>query len=398
MKKLASIILILIFIISITQAVAIANDNYEYNESDELQGITQKQLNLLDLTEVEQFTHQINEEIESLVPNFTIRGFIEDLVKGRVDLSFKEVASNMFLFLFKEVAASLALMGKLIVLAVLCSVLSNLHNAFEKGTIAKLAYAVCFLVLITFMISSFQLAIEIGKTAVINMVTFMQALMPILLTLLASLGAFTSTAILHPFIFITITSISTLYKTVIFPLLLLGAILNIVNNISTEFKITRLASLFNQVIIFFLGLTFTLFIGVLTVQGVGGAVADGISLRTAKYMTGAFIPVVGTMFSDVLEAVIGGSLLIKNVIGLMGLLIIVVISLLPAIKIFAIIVIYKVSSAIIQPLGNSQIADTIDSMANSLLLVFASVATVALMFFLTIIIIVTTANITVMLR
>ncbi|SMB94816.1 stage III sporulation protein AE [Desulfonispora thiosulfatigenes DSM 11270] len=392
MKRVAIIILFLIFMNILTQGIALAS------EEKDIQEITENQLDLLDLTEVDRFTNHINEEISSFIPNFSVHQFIQDLKEGKVDLSFKDIINNTFKFLFKEIGVNLALMGKLIVLAVLCSVLSNLHNAFEKGTIAKLAYAVSFLVLITFMISSFQYTIEIGKDAVQNMVTFMQALMPILLTLLASLGAFTSTAILHPFIFITIASLSTLYKTVIFPLILLGAVLSIINNISSEFKITRLSSLLNQVIVFFLGLTFTLFIGVLSVQGVGGAIADGVSLRTAKYMTGAFIPVVGSMFSDVLEAVIGGSLLLKNAIGIMGLLIIVVISLFPAIKIFAIIIIYKVSSAIIQPLGNSQISDTLDSMAGSLLLVFASVATVALMFFLTIIIVVTTANITVMLR
>ena len=148
---------------------------------------------------------------------------------------------------------------------------------------------------------------------------------------------------------------------------------------------------------FLLGLSFTLFIGALSLQGVGGAVADGITLRTAKYMTDAFIPVVGGMFADVLEAVVGGSLLLKNAVGLVGLIAIGFITLFPVLKIIAIVIIFKVSAALIQPLGDSNIADTIQSMSNSLIMVFASVATVA-MFFLAIIIIVTTANITVMLR
>jgi len=142
----------------------------------------------------------------------------------------------------------------------------------------------------------------------------------------------------------------------------------------------------------------TLFIGALSLQGVGGAVADGISLRTAKYMSGAFIPVVGKMFADVLEAVIGGSLLLKNAVGLVGLLAIGAISLFPVLKILAIVIIYKLAAALIQPIGDSNIADTIQSMGNSLLLVFASVASVAIMFFLAIAIIITTANVTVMLR
>ena len=90
--------------------------------------------------------------------------------------------------------------------------------------------------------------------------------------------------------------------------------------------------------------------------------------------------------------------MLKNAIGLVGLLAIGAIVLFPVLKILAIILIYKVCAALIQPIGESAIADTIQNMSNSLLLVFASVATVAVMFFLAIIIIVATANITVMLR
>src|SRR5690606_852902 len=149
----------------------------------------------------------------------------------------------------------------------------------------------------------------------------------------------------------------------------LEAVLNIVNNISDRFKVSRLAGLFKEGTMFLLGLIFTIFIGALSLQGVGGAVADGISLRTAKYLSDAFIPVVGGMFADVLEAVVGGSLLLKNAIGLVGLLAIGAIVLFPVLKILAIILIYKVCAALIQPIGESAIADTIQNMSNSLLLV-----------------------------
>ncbi len=298
----------------------------------------------------------------------------------------------------REVGANLALMGKLILLAIICAVLSNLQNAFEQDNIGKLAHMVSFLVLITLAVGSFQMTMEIGKVTIDRMVSFMQILMPVLLALLAALGAFTTTAILHPFILVTLGILSTFFKVIIFPLVYFEAILKLVNYISEKFKISRLVDLFKDATKFCLGLSFTLFIGALSLQGVGGAVADGITLRTAKYMSGAFIPVVGGMFADALDAVIGGSLLLKNAIGLVGLVVIGVITLFPMLKILAIVIIYKLAAALIQPIGDTRVADTLQGMANSLLLVFASVATVSLMFFLTIIIIMVTANVTVMLR
>jgi len=367
-------------------------------QDKDVRQIAEEQLEVLDVREVEKMIGQIDEEMSQFIPDFSIKEIIKDLKSGEINLRPQVLLNGSIKFLLREVGANLALMGKLVLLAVICAVLGNLQNAFEKGTIAKLAYVVCFLVLITLAISSFQMTMAIGKEAIKRMVTFMQVLMPVLLTLLASLGAFTTTAILHPFIIITLGVLSTFFSTIIFPLIYLEAVLKIVNNISDNFKVSRLAGLLKEVTMFLLGLSFTLFIGTLSLQGVGGAVADGISLRTAKFMTGAFIPVVGGMFADVLEAVIGGSLLLKNAVGLVGLLVVSVIALFPVLKILAVVIIYRVASALIQPIGASSIADTIQSMGNSLLLVFASVATVALMFFLAITIIVTTANITVMLR
>ncbi|MDK2823260.1 MAG: stage sporulation protein [Clostridia bacterium] len=367
-------------------------------EANSLQKMAEKQLQVLDVREVEKLITQIDEEMNQFIPQFSINEAIKELKNGNIKLKPQEILNGSIKYLLKEVGANLTLMGKLVLLSVICAVLANLQNAFEKGTIAKLAHAISFLVLITLVISSFQMTMEIGKQAIEKMVTFMQALMPVLLTLLAALGAFTTTAILHPFILVTLGVLSTLFSTIIFPLIYLEAVLKIVNNISDKFKVSRLAGLLKEATMFFLGLSLTLFIGALSIQGVGGAIADGISLRTAKFMTGAFIPVVGGMFADVLEAIIGGSLLLKNAVGLVGLMVIGFITLFPVLKILAIVIIYKIAAALIQSIGDPAIADTIQSMGNSLLMVFAAVATVALMFFLAIIIIVTTANITVMLR
>ncbi|KJS88323.1 MAG: stage III sporulation protein AE [Peptococcaceae bacterium BICA1-8] len=394
-KKFNIFLIILLMYLLLLPSICFASIT---TASEDIPNLAENQLEVLDVREVEKLINQIDEEMTQLMPDFSINKLIQDLKNGEININTQVIINGGIKYLFKEVTANLALMGKLVLLAVICAVLTNLQNAFEKGTIAKLAYAVCFLVLVTLAISSFQMTMEIGQEAVNKMVTFMQALMPVLLTLLAALGGFTTTAILHPFILVTLGILSTLFSSVIFPLIYLEAVLKIVNNISDKFKVSRLAGLLKEATMFLLGLSFTLFIGALSLQGVGGAVADGISLRTAKFMTGAFIPVVGGLFADVLEAVIGGSLLLKNAVGLVGLVTIGFITLFPAIKIIAIVIIFKVAAALIQPIGDSNIADTIQSMGNSLIMIFASVATVALMFFLAIIIIVTAANVTVMLR
>jgi stage III sporulation protein AE len=142
----------------------------------------------------------------------------------------------------------------------------------------------------------------------------------------------------------------------------------------------------------------TLFVGLLTIQGVAGGIGDALTLRTAKYMTGAFIPVVGKMLADAVETVLGYSLLLKNSATIAGLLILSLIVAFPLIKLLALIIIYKFSGAVLQPLGETTLGEALHTMGNCLVLVFAAVATVSLAFFIGIAIIVGASNAAVMLR
>ena len=95
----------------------------------------------------------------------------------------------------------------------------------------------------------------------------------------------------------------------------------------------------------------TVFLGVISVQGTSSAVADGVTIRTAKFVTGNFIPVVGRMFTDAADTVINASVLLKNTVGMAGVIILLLITTFPAIKILIISFIYKLSASLLQPLG-----------------------------------------------
>ncbi|RYD04396.1 hypothetical protein N752_13560 [Desulforamulus aquiferis] len=140
------------------------------------------------------------------------------------------------------------------------------------------------------------------------------------------------------------------------------------------------------------------FLGVFAIKGVAGSVADGVAIRTAKFATDAFIPVVGGMFSDALDAVIGSSLLMKNAVGIMGVIIIFLLTIMPMLKIFAVAFVYKLAGALIQPVGDKQMADCLTGLGNSLLGIFAAVATVGLLFFFAITIVVGMGDLMTMLR
>ena len=358
----------------------------------------EKQMQALDMNQVEQFVRQMDGDIKSSVPDFNFKETVTKLFQGKLDLNIAELFNKLLKYLFREVVGNLALLGKLIVLAIICAVLRNLIDAFDRGTTGLLAYGVSYMVLITLAVASFGLVVNTGRQAIDSMVTFMQALLPLLLTLLTAMGGITTAAITQPIILASISIIGTLIKNIVFPLIFFAAVLGIVSNLSEKFQISKLAGLMKTSGMVLMGMFSTIFLGILAIQGVAGAVSDGVALRTAKFATDAFIPVVGGMFSDALEAVVSSSMLLKNAVGIAGLIMVFMLTIFPLLKILSVAFIYKLAAALMQPVDDGQMVECLNGLGNSLMTVFAAVATVGLLFFFTIVIVVGVGDLTVMLR
>lgn len=364
----------------------------------EKEDIAEQLLEQLDVSQLNSYVDKLNTELgRDVLPKLNGETISKMLFSG-FNLDIGTIMKNVMYLFFREVASDLRLLGKLIFLAVLCALLQNLQSSFENSTVGSLAYGVCFLFLAVIAMGSFHIAMQAGKSAVENMSDFMTALLPLMISLLAGVGALTSAAFFQPVLLFTVNCIGIGIKNVIFPLVYLSAILDIVGRIAERYQVSNLTGLLKQISLFSLGLSLTLFLGVISVQGVTGGMTDGISLRVAKFATGTFIPVVGKMFSDAVELVMGLSLLLKNVIGFFGALIIIGLCAYPGIKILSMVFIFKVAGVLVQPVGEERMAKCLDEIGNNLLLVFAAVITVALMFFLAVTMMIGAGSMAVMLR
>lgn len=357
-----------------------------------------EQFDKLNLEDLNVFINKIDQDLQEQLSGISLTKMLEAIRKGELELDLTGVFNELIRYFCREFFTHTVLLGRLIVLGAILAILEHLQSAFEQSTVAKLAHSVGLLSLLTVALSSFTLALNTGREAIGNMVGFMQSLIPVLLTLLAALGNLTSVALLHPVIYLSLNILGTLTQNVVFPLIFCSAILGIITQLSERFQVSRLADLFRDGSVLLLGLFLTIFTGILAVQGVAGAVTDGVGLRTARFLTGAFVPVVGGILSDAVDVVLGCSLFIKNAVGIVGVLAIFFLCTIPVIKILAAAVMYRLAGALLQPVGARELSDSLHLMGNHLFLVFGAVIAVGLMFFIALSIIVGLSNVVVMLR
>ncbi|WP_100373440.1 stage III sporulation protein AE [Bacillus sp. FJAT-45037] len=366
-------------------------------EGEDGANFVERQLENLQLDEVRSYWEEISTEYGGFLPESQKGSFLE-FVRGDKQFSFKEWGVGLLRFLLHELIVNGKLLGTLILLTIFCMILQSLQNAFEQHAISKVAYAITYMVLMIIALNSFHVAITYAQDAVSNMIHFMIALLPLLLAIMAAVGSITSAAMFHPLIIFLVHTSGLLIQYIVLPLLFLSAVLGIVSTLTDHYKVTKLANFLRTIAVGTLGVFLTIFLGVISVQGAATAVADGITVRTAKFIAGNFVPVIGRMFTDAADTVMSASVLLKNTVGMAGLVILLMLCAFPAIKILSLAIIFNLSAAILQPLGGGPIIECLSIIGKAVIYVFAALAIVCLMFFLAITIMVAAGNLSFMVR
>lgn len=390
-------IIILVFCFLYTPGVQASQKNDEGQIPVSPQALVDSQLKSLDFTELKSYWEEVMNKYGGFLPE-SQKGSLYDFIKGDKKFSFKQWIQGIIKFAFHEFFVNGKLLGSLIMLTIFSMLLQSMQNAFEQSAISKVAYSIVFMVLVIIALNSFHVAINYTNEAIGTMISFVLALIPLLLALIASSGGVVSAAFFHPVILFLMNTSGLFIQYVILPLLFLAALLSIVSTMSEQHKVSQLSQLLRNWSIGLLGLFLTVFLGVISVQGASAAVTDGVAIRTAKFVTGNFIPVIGRVFTDATDTVISASVLLKNTVGIAGVAILLIIAAFPAIKILMIAFTYKFAAAILQPLGGGPVISCLDIISKSVIYVFAALGIVSLMFFLSITVIVAAGNLTMMMR
>ncbi len=399
MKNLAVIGVIVVLVLIPTNVLkASTTEEFQIDIREEIQKIAEEQLNILNINQWNEFIKNVDNYQDNLLANINIKEMIINLVTGNYKFDWREIYENFGKAFFAEIKLNLTLMAKIFAIAIFTGILSNFKTNFTDSTVGELAWIVCYIMIVVLIIQSITVVLNVGKNTIEQMTSFMQILFPPLLALLIGMGGIASSGVMQPATALLTGITGVFLNNVMIPLIFLSTILVLVSNISENISIENLSKLTRNICSWVLGIVFTIFIGVLSVQGIMAASFDGVSIRTTKYAIETFVPVVGKMFSQTVDVVINSSLMLKNAVGIVGLMVAISICLYPILKILSLIAVYKLSSALLEPISDERIVNCLNEIGGVLVILLVTLLGIAILFFLTIALLMGLGNITVMMR
>ncbi len=341
----------------------------------------------LDKLDTDTLLQTMEQQIQQDLPAFSVGLLFEQLLNGESEWSVSQLTQQVVDVVLASVTMQLDLLGQLILLAVAFAVLRQMESSFSNNNVQKISAMVIQSVAVLLILQSGQQVIAYGTEAIQRMTTIMAALLPVQLLLMAGLGNIKTAGLLQPSLLFAVQAAAQFFRMVIVPLVTMEFVLKLVNSFSDTYRLTGLASFLRKVILTSISFFVMLFLAMLSLLGISGQAMDHLALRTVKYVTGQAVPVVGGMLSGLLDTFLSGALVIRNATGFVGLLVILLLTVLPALKILIVYFLYSFAAAMLQPLGDSRMIHLMEQAAGSFMLMFAVVALSGVLFFFMILIV-----------
>ena len=363
MKKLITIFAILICIFGTSISIADAEDEVINSQMDSFN--------------ISNFIDEANKYSNDILKDIDIQELLNNAIKGELDTN--QLLKNIFPLLGTEIKEALKVMGSILIIVLIHSVLKSISDNLNNKSVAQITYYVQYILIATVIMTNFSSIITLTKEAVGNMISFIQLLFPLLMTLMLASGSVVSVNLVQPIILFIINLISNIFQSIIIPIILVGTALAIVSKISDRIQIDKLSKFLKSSSVWVIGILLTIFVGVLSIEGTLGSSVDGITAKTAKAAVSSFIPVVGKVLGDAVDTVIGCSAILKNAIGIVGVIVVIAICITPILKLAIITIIYHLTAALCEPIADSKIVSLITQMADTFKILLAILCSISVM-------------------
>ncbi len=352
-------------------------------EADELakqlEDTTSDALDDLDVSELE----KILDNTQQAARLFGGKSFLEKLasiINGDFANDSTSIWEALINLIFDNILSFLPIIATVIAVSILGGMIQNLKPNFSGKSIGSVVHFVTYGVVVILIFTVITRMITVTTGTIGSIKAQMDAVFPILLTMLSAVGGSVSVSVYQPAMALLASLIINIFTIFLMPLFLISVVLSLVSNLSNNVKLDKFISFINSLFKWVIGLVFTIFIGFASIQGITAGSIDGLSIKTAKFAIKSYVPIVGSYISDGFYIILASSSLIKNAVGACGLLLLVGTILAPIIQLVIFMLALKLMAGIIEPLGDGKIASFVSTLSKSMTMLISMIVAVSFMY------------------
>ena len=325
----------------------------------------------------------------SAFADMNVREILNSAILG--DIDNKGFLSKILKLLGSNSKDALKTAISILVIILMHSILKAFAEDLNNSEVSKIIYYVQYILIVTIITNSFSDIFSSILDTIKNLTGFSNLLIPLLVTLMTYTGSITTSSIVQPILLFLIQFIGKVIQDLVMPVVSIIVVISIVSKISERVQIEKISKFMKSSVVWFLGVI-TCFVGVLSLEGTLTASVDGITAKTAKAAVSSLIPVVGKILGDGVDTVLGCGVVLKNAVGLLGVIVIIGICAMPIIKLATFSIMYSLLSAVAQPIADGKIVKLLDEFGGVFKLLLAILFSVSFLLIIGITLVVKISN------
>ncbi len=308
--------------------------------------------------------------------NINLKELVIDITEG--NMSINDIGENMLSLLFGEIKSNSGFMRKILLLCILNGIIAVIMEGFAKGEATKTVYFATYTAAAGMLIAGFRECTQILTNGVGELVEIMQAGTPLIICIVSAASGGGAALSFAGILSLAVGVLNAFIGDFVVPQIIFAVMLGMLNCLWEKDMVSKMAQLFAFLAVWETKLCAFLFVGFLTLGRIGAAPASALTGKGIRLAVGA-VPVVGGLFENSLEAVVGFVGALKGGVAVAAVIIIAMAALTGLVKLCGVMLMYKFTAALSEPIGNKKITDMIDLAAEGVKLIIGAYFTVAIM-------------------
>lgn len=293
--------------------------------------------------------------------SFSMKEALIKLTRGEQAFSKEAVQEFVYRFFFYQLDQEKELFVKLILLILLSAVFTSFAEVFENNQIGDISFFVVYLLFFTILMDSFSKMSSSLEKTISWMTEMMKGLAPAYyMTVCAASGA-ASAVIFYEGVLLMVWGIQWLLLTVLLPASGMYVLLQLVNSLSREEMLGKMAELLNTAVSWGLKSLLAAVVGLQIIRNLVAPVMDSVKRGLLSKAAGA-LPGVGNAVNMVTELVVTSAVLVRNCLGVVILVVFVLIGAGPMLHYGILSLLYRLLAAVAQPVSDRRMVRALGTM------------------------------------
>ena len=355
---------------AIMAASQVQEENQNGDTAEELQTGAEDFLNIeaFHLQEVEESLADLEEE-----SSFRFADALKSLIRGEIPLNLSTLKTLVFDALLLEWKNQKETALQVFLLVIVAALVLNFTDLMEKNGTALISFFMMYLMLAAVLTDA-----TLGR---VN--GFMKALVPSYFAAAVFAGNSVGGLAFYESAILLIAAVQWVQRYLLLPGVQLYVLFLLLDHLSKDDRLSHLAELVRTVIEWVMKSMTAAAIGFQVIQGLILPAVDGLK-NTAVSRTVSAIPGIGNLFGSVTDTVLGSAVLLKNAVGVCGMIAVLMLCLAPVCRLAFCTLIYKAMAALVQPVGDKRLNECVAAVAEGVGLLLKIMMSCSMLFFLTI--------------